>query len=338
VAQADWGPQDSYGKGCTGKGCDGKGCVTGKCLSCYTWRVFGEYLYLRARDAEMPYAVEDNLNIDPRDMTPVQISRIAMVDPDYSSGFRVGFGFCLDPCTELVATFTKFESQTTDSITRGYSNIPQIFPMLAHPSSFLALTGTAAASASYGVDFDLIDVDYRRIVRRDCQTDLAWLVGVRYGALDQTLTARYTDSLSAPRVDSTVATDIDFHGVGLKLGFEGERYALAHPVLVYAKGFASLLAGEFDATYQQTLVNRNAPDVNTSWTAGRIVPTFDLEVGTGFCLPHGHTRATIGYSYSVWTNVVKNEDWIRNVQTNEFSDMSGAMTFDGMVVRVEGRF
>ena len=77
---------------------------------------------------------------------------------------------------------------------------------------------------------------------------------------------------------------------------------------------------------------------STSWIAGRIVPTFDLEVGTGFCLPHGHTRATIGYSYSVWTNVVKNEDWVRNVQTNEFSDMSGAMSFDGMAVRVEGRF
>ena len=137
-----WGSKDFDGKGCTGKGCDGKGCASGKCLSCYTWRVFGEYLYLRQRDAEMPYAVEDNLNVKPAGMPPVQMSRIALVDPDYSSGFRVGFGFCLDPSTEVVATLTKFESQRRKTLIRGFSNIPQIYPMLAHPSSIAALAGT----------------------------------------------------------------------------------------------------------------------------------------------------------------------------------------------------
>jgi hypothetical protein len=102
---------------------------------------------------------------------------------------------------------------------------------------------------------------------------------------------------------------------------------------------ASLLAGDFNATYLQTEANSSSTyDVNTSWKAGRIVPTFDLEVGTGFYLPRGTLRATVGYAYSAWANVAKTEDWINAVQTNDVRDLSGTMTFDGLVVRVEGRF
>jgi len=107
---------------------------------------------------------------------------------------------------------------------------------------------------------------------------------------------------------------------------------------MYMKGAASLLAGEFDATYQQSVQNNSYDGVDTGWTAGRIVPTFDLEVGTGYYTPCGTLRATVGYAYSVWTNIVKTEDWIHGVQSNDFRDMGDSITFDGVVLRLEGRF
>ena len=78
--------------------------------------------------------------------------------------------------------------------------------------------------------------------------------------------------------------------------------------------------------------------MNTKWQAGRVVPTFDMEVGGGFYSWGGHVRITAGYLLSVWTNVVKTEDFIHAVQTNDFRDMGDSMTFDGLVLRAEGRF
>lgn len=322
---------DDSGKG-KGKGKDDCGPV-------YNSRVYAEYLYLRPRDAEVTYGVESNLNLPSQDVAPVQTSPIGMVDPDYSSGFRFGFALCLDDCSEIAATYTMFESDTTDSIVRDLTNNQlAIFPMTIHPATENAVATTVEAEGNYGVDFDLLDIDYRRVLRRGPQSDLTGIVGVRYGQLEQNFFARYSDELAQEANDTEVLTDVDFEGIGLRLGLDFEQYSCRHPVLIYAKGSTALLAGEFDAAYQQTVQNNSYPGVDTEWTAGRLVPTFDLEVGAGFYLPGGSLRATAGYAYSVWTNVVKTEDWIHGVQQNRFNDMGDAITFDGFVLRVEGRF
>jgi hypothetical protein len=121
---------------------------------------------------------------------------------------------------------------------------------------------------------------------------------------------------------------------------EAERRACCHhiPVLVYVKGMTSLMAGEMDASYVQTGQNNARNVVDTSWSAGRIVSTFDLELGGGLTTPGGRLRGTLGYVFSSWGNMVKTEDWVRAVQTNDFRDMGDTITFDGVVARIEGRF
>ena len=47
---------------------------------------------------------------------------------------------------------------------------------------------------------------------------------------------------------------------------------------------------------------------------------------------------SIGYSFSAWTNVVKTDEFINAVQTNNFLDLGETMTYDGLVARLEGRF
>lgn len=315
--------------------CSGKDC----CPATYHFRAYGEYLYLRARDVEVPYAVESNLNIPTNVNPPIQTSPIALVDQDYSSGFRAGLALVLDERTELAATYTWFESSADHHITRNPGQpILQILPMVSHPSTQTAITGTVEASATADIDFDLIDLDLRRVLAQSCQTDLFGTVGVRYGRLEQGFEAQFFNGPTAAPLDARVMTDIDFEGIGLKLGLDGDYYATRLPVMGYMKGAVSLLAGEFNASYQQFAVEQPDPEVNTSWSAGRIVPTFDLEVGGGFYSPDGHLRATVGYAYSVWANMVKTDDWIHGVQGNAFRNMDGAVTFDGLVLRVEGRF
>lgn len=330
----DWQDDDGY----KGDSCKGDSCKGGTCCPTHIVRAYGEFLYLRARDVEVPYAVETNSNL-PSPTAPIQTSPIALVDQDFQAAFRAGFALSLDECSEVAVTYTLFETSADHQITRNpASTLFAIAPMVIHPATANAITSSVEAAATAGIDFDLIDLDFRRVLVRTCQADLIGVVGVRYGQLEQTFAARFTDSLAQAENRSEVATDIDFEGIGLKLGLDGDYYATRLPVMVYMKGAVSLLAGEFDATYQQTVQNNAGLGVNTAWSAGRIVPTFDLEVGGGFCSPSGNLRATAGYAYSAWTNVVKTEDWINGVQNNLFRDMGDSITFDGFVFRVEGRF
>ncbi len=174
-----------------------------------------------------------------------------MLDQDYSSGFRAGFGFCLDECSEIGASYTWFDTSAEDSITKS-SNISAIISLVDHPNPDVATTPTFEAAGRHDIQFDLLDVDYRRFLVQDAMSHLDYVIGVRWGNLEQNFGARYTDDLTQPEDEHVVGTDIDFSGAGLRLGLEGERYYCRVPVKLYMKGFASLLAGEFDATYQQT--------------------------------------------------------------------------------------
>ncbi len=323
---------------CAEDGCDAKSCGCEYECCCYCYRFFGDYLYLRARDAEVVYAVEANSNVPPNNFPPIQTSPVAVLDQDYSSGFRVGFAVCVDLCSEFGPTYTHFESATNHSITTTLAG-RQIEPMVIHPGTENAVTGTVQAAGRHDIDFDLIDLDYRCNWLDGGSWQVGYLLGFRWGKLDQDFAARFTDDLLQPINETSVLTEIDFSGAGVRFGFNVDREVRCHlPLTFYVNGSTSILAGEFTTTYQQTIQNNAALGVDTGWTAGRIVPTFDLELGGGICSPAGLFRMTAGYAFGAWTNVVKTEDLIHAVQTNDFRDMNDSMTFDGFVCRVEARF
>ena len=117
--------------------CGGKGC--GSCGGCnpYAFRVYGEVLYLRARDSEVCYAVETNSNLpttgSPSASIPIQTSPIGVLDQDYSAGFRAGFGVGLDACSEIGASYTWFDTSTEDSIS---TDVPyKITALPLHPAT-----------------------------------------------------------------------------------------------------------------------------------------------------------------------------------------------------------
>lgn len=292
------------------------------------WDVFGEFLYLRARNAEVAYGVPI-VTPQPFPMPEVQRGAVGVVDQEYHAGFRAGLGFTLHDEACVRVSYSQFDSTTDDAIS---TNPPRgIVALTVHPGTQSADTLFLTASATNHIAFEFLDVDYRRTWRNGASYALDWVAGARYAHLDQDFTATYRNL-----VTDQVRTAIDFDGGGLRLGLEGECWN-HHGFSFYGKGAASFLAGEFRADYFHG--NTPQPEIlSTSWQAGRIVSILDMELGLAWTSPGGHWRVTSGYLFSGWFNTVNTQWFIDRVRANNFNELSEGLGFDGLSVRAELRF
>lgn len=293
--------------------------------------IYGEFLFLTPRGTDLSYA----LPIDGTGINAVPIGRAAVADPTFEPGFRVGGSWMLDPCTSLTANFTHYESHAFDqtSLPGGAGFLEA---ELVHPNTTDVATDSLAASASYDIDFELADINYKGIVWGGCDYALNYVLGFRYGRLEQDLRARY-------RIEglTTVDGDIGFDGFGPRIGLEGER-RICGGFLVYGKGFANFLAGQFDADYRQANVF-SGTQVATGIEDERIVSLLELELGIGWQSKCGRVRATAGYYVGTWLNTFTMPDLIEAVQAENIDDVAvdvvdDTLTFDGLTTRIELRF
>jgi len=328
------GPADSGGPGGYRAGCRDdcdSGCPVSLGGACGpTWQWFADYLCLRPRDAEVVYAAPLNPSYGSPPSVPVQIGRMGMVDFDYESAFRVGFARAVRDAAAVATTYTHFESNGADRLLVESPLL--VRSAVAHPSTVDGSSDSLGASGAASIDFDLVDVDYRRCVAADECGSLSYLIGARYTYLEQSFASEF--ALSGPE---TVLTQIHFDGGGLRLGLEGERALPNSRLAFYGRGAASFVAGEFDAIFTQGTAG-DASVVNTRWSAGRIISILDLELGLALTSRSGRLRLSAGYMISSWGNVVKTDDLIRAVQRNNFVDLGDTLTFDGLVARAECRF
>jgi hypothetical protein len=304
-----------------------------KCCFC-EWQVFGEGLYIRPRNVDIAYATPFDGPITSR-AVPLQVGRTGIVDADYEPAFRVGFGYSLDKCTTVSVAYTRFESETFDSLSSGTGNV-FLMPMVTHPSVLNAATNVTDAWAQHDLQFDLIDLDYRHVFLQGQRYCLNYLVGLRYAHLDQNFRSQFEGEIR-----DSVNTDINFDGVGLRFGLEMERHAECTGAFVYGKTAASVVGGEFRANYFQGS-DQDPVIVDSSWKAGRLVSMLDLEVGMGWTNCDGRLRLSAGYMVSGWFNVAKTANYIRGVQANDYHALDSAsdntMSFDGLITRVEVRW
>jgi hypothetical protein len=286
--------------------------------------VFGEALILRARDSEVAFAVP--VNGLGANALPVEVGPVAVVDQGYEFGARVGAGWMCGDLSSITAQIAWFESGDSEA-----TAAPVLMSLVEHPNVLAAPRPFQRAGATHDIEFALIDVDYRHIFRIGDGYALNWLAGVRYAHLEQDFVANFAVLEAAQ-----VASQITFDGAGIRVGLEGERVG-RRGFLVYGKGHASFVAGEFHAAYLQQHVNAGV-EAFTSWDAGRLVSILDLELGVGWYSSNGRWRLSAGYLASGWFNTVKTDDWIDSVRRNNFVDLGDSISFDGLVGRVEYRF
>lgn len=308
-----------------------------ECDDCFVgwthcYYAYGGFMYLRARDSEVAYAVGVNSAVAG---PGVEITRVGVADHDYQPGFFAGFGMTLDECSSIGVQYMQFESSTSDSLTLN----PQIGApfvvnsLVVHPGTLNVGESGLDADARYDIRFNIADIEYRGLINGDCFSKFNYLVGLRIAQSEQQFVSNYSTNVQG---NHTVTTDLDFVGAGLKLGLEYERVSNCG-ILVYGRSNVSFVPGEYRADYNQTSA-LGGTLVDTSWQAGRLVTMADLEIGAGWSNCCGTLRITAGYNIQAWFNTVQTDEWIQGVQTNNFIDMSSMQSFDGFMARVEARF
>jgi hypothetical protein len=304
-------------------------CCRSRC-ECPPVQFFGEYLYLRPRNAGVEYAVPID-GITARDIVPLEMGRTATVNPDFSSGFRFGGAVWLDDCTTLGATYSRYENNIDDSIS---VNPPDVVlrSMVIHPTSLDADADWLDARAHQRITFDLADIDYRHVFYSNPCTAINYLVGLRYASLKQEF-----DSQFMSVIEDDVNTQVNFDGGGFRLGLEAQRSG-RYNFSVYGNASASFLGGEFRGNYLQSSIS-DPVIAQTDWKEARFVSILDCELGIGWRSCNGHVRASAGYLISSWQNVVKTSEFISSVQANKYhgpDKINGnGLAFDGFVAHVE---
>ena len=296
--------------------------------------VFADFLYLRPRNAEVAYAVPINGEIVDAADPIIHVGNVQTINPDYQPGFRAGGSYVLDGCSMVQATYSQLDADSTNSIQLDGGAGPVLLSLVS-PNPQNATDTYLDAQADQSIQFKLVDVDYKGLFAYCCDYRLAYIVGARYAQMEQDFNALFeVNGFNA------VNSNVQFYGGGLRLGLEGERYSRNQTFFGYGRAVASLIGGEFKTSYfSQTQATAPGDTVTTSWRAGRLVTVADLELGVGWQNQCGNIRLSTGYMYSLWFNMVKNQEWINSVRNNNFTDPSdnyaGFMSFDGLTTRVE---
>jgi hypothetical protein len=289
------------------------------CCDRCNWTVFGQWLLLQPRNADVLYA-ERALNCFTPPIGTEQIDFGAF------SGYKVGFARSLHGgCSEIVASFTRFESVEEDRAVPT-TGTDVLRPVLAFDPFVTCDDSTStSARAKAGIDFERADIDYRATIDHGCfQFD--WLVGFGYGALKQDVQAIY----DAGRVN----VESDAWGYGLRLG-GGTQYGTG-----CIRGFGhldlTLLASNLKASYAEIDDGTGvvATNARVERDFDRIIPVLDLEVGVAVDLCK-NTVIKAGYVYSIWYNVVTVPEYVESVQNGNLSGPSDTLTFDGVFARLE---
>lgn len=319
---------------CGGAGCDA--CSDSCCPPCIVdpmcagsflskWGVFGEFMYLRARNADINYGTPFNGPVVPG-TPPVQAGRQGILDPDFAPAFRVGAYIPVDDETQIMVAYSRYENTTNDAIAINAPNL--ITSTLVHPGSAAANTNFLNATGAWNINWQFLDVDYRHIFFCTPQTRLNFVAGLRLADFEQRLDTVYTNGGTT----DTVNTDVDFFGAGPRLGLEALRLHYNNRLFAYGNGHVSFVGGEFRADYLQT--STADPIVaQTFYSNGRIVPMLDLELGVGWMSRCQNIQLRTGYLISSWYNTVRTDNFINGVRNNNMQDLSRAMSFDGLTAR-----
>jgi hypothetical protein len=306
-------------------------CWDGACCGPEFWEhrtgLFGEYLLMRATGNDMAHGFQRN--------GTVPVGHVGVLDQEHESGFRVGFGWAMDPCSSVGVAFTRVDSHATDFLDSPNVNGGETASLVLHPGFVNAGTNAAFLDAEHDIDMQTIDVDYRRVFSGSHDHVLNYAVGVRYGNLEQNFAQIGT--FAQPTGDIFTFSDIDFDGVGLRVGLDGRR-RVRGCWSAYGKIFLSMLFGDVQTEFANINVTTETVLAQVDWQDTRLVPVLDYEVGVSWTSCSDRWVLSVGYLTSIWFNAVTTPEFIKAVQADSYVDLGDTINFDGFTARVEFRF
>jgi hypothetical protein len=298
--------------------------------------VYFEFLYLQPTGVDMVHAQQqDGIGAGPG---TVPFGRIGAVDPDYEPGVRVGFSIALDACSSICGSYAYFES---DSVQQTFppaipGGVGAVGSLVHHPATLLTASG-GPVTGFYNIDFQLGDIEYRRLLRACDRYWLNYSVGLRYAHLEQEfLQMGVFGGGLAGAIDTQ--TGIWFDGAGLKLGLDGERLIGCRGLSVYGKTSVAPTVGQFFSRYTMTNTTTSALLSEAVWNDDRFVTLLDYEVGVAWTSCNGCLRASLGYMAQFWYNAITTPEFVDAVQADNYVDIGDTISFDGVTARIEVRF
>lgn len=298
-----------------------------------SWRLYGTYLLLHAVGGDVAYAQQQD---GPGGAGTTPFGTVGTTDVGYGSGVRVGGLLALDSATGLGVSYTFFESGGGSSIDAPNIANGTLGSLIHHPE--VAITSSAdPVSASQQIDFQTAEIDVRRLVTAQGNRWVYFTLGARYGYLEQNFSTRGLYA-GAPGGSILSGTDIDFKGLGLRVGTETEQKLGNSRWSVYGTAAASSLFGQVDADY----IMYNASTVTdlaiVRWRDDRVVPMLEYEVGLAWTNDNGCLRLSVGYTVTHWFNTVTTPEFIDAVQADNYTDLGDTLTFGGLASKVEWRY
>lgn len=206
---------------------------------------------------------------------------------------------------------------------------------IIHPSTETSGAASLAASAEHHLTFQTVDLNYRHRWKSTDSIAVNWLGGVRYGNLDQRF--RSDQEVSVATGLTTVNTDVDFEAFGIAGGLDFETYSSSTGLSLYGRTLATLIAGEWKATYDQT--NQfGGGEVRNRYEDFRASPVLEAELGIRWMAPKRHLRLSTGFLMSAWYETLTTRTYVDAVRAGDLIDAGETMTFSGLTARAEWRF
>lgn len=336
------GDGDTCPGGCAVDGCtptcsveDAACCQPCPPLWAHRTGVFGEFLYLQATGVDMVHAQQQD---GTGGAGTVPFGKIAATDPDYEPAFRVGGVIARSDCSSVALSYTHYESDSVDSVVAPFvsGGGGAVGSLVHHPGA--AITASPGpVTGAYGIDFQLADYEYRRLLLGDNCGWLNYSVGGRYAHLEQDFLQSGLFGGGSAGVINTM-TDIEFDGGGATFGLDGEYVVGRRGFSVYSSIGVAPVVGQFSTHYDMYNESTDAYLALAEWKDDRFVTILDLEVGVAWTGPCRRWRFSAGYVASFWYNVITTAEFIDAVQANNYTDVGDTLSFDGLSARIERRF
>jgi len=316
--------------GCCGSmsgNCYGKGCGGGHRGN---FIVGGEVLFVRPVFSNDAALISRELN------GAMQTDRIVEFDWDHEEQWRgfIGWRICCD--TEIRLTVTDFGDESERACEVG-GNVTGCAGFLEIKTTTNGDVITSFAS----VDATTYDIEFSKTIYlgsgKDCcdpccyecpPWELTWYGGIRIADVDWRAGSERRDD--GGDLEDLGIINMDFIGVGPRVGIEGRRYFRCHTHMsVYARGYITALIGdhEFEA------VRADLNDLTQVFNQTRVIPVIDVECGITWHLSK-QARITGGYLIQAYHDLGIEQEILGFTQFGAPDD-ANILAFDGGFLRAE---
>ena len=317
-----------------------RNCQQAPCCCANFWQhrsyVFGEFLYLKSYGPDFVHATQQQAA--PSGVGTVPFGRAQNLIQPWVSAFRVSAGYACSDCSSISATYTQFQSHTSDTLGLPAGGNPptSVISSVLVPGSINAGTTFSQINAVSGIAYKTADIMYSRLLAGGDDYYVNYDIGARYAHLEQGFLQNA--QFAQPNNPQFTTSNIRFDGIGLRTGFDGRHRIGCGGFSAYGNGFLSVLFGDFNSNYTQTNALTTATLAANNWESARVMPILEYEVGLSWTSCSGCWRIGAGYYTAFWFNSVTSPQYIQAVQNNNFVKLGDTITFTGLVAHAEVRF